>query len=927
MFSGSIRKKSLRSYLLALALACLLPVTVVSGFGVWKAGTAYRDTATSRLNDTARTIANAVESELEGRFAMLSVLAAAWSDLSGAKSSSSPISNFGNLGLPGEVAIVAIGKDGEKPDFPRTGSFTELAREAVERNVPLVSDISMENRGNEPRIFLALPATGDRRGRAAFMLSASPTELVRTLQQRGEALSGILVAVTDGTGHIVARSRDPERFMGKLVPDWAKLQAMGTDHGLFEAVTTEGSPIAFSFQKLRGTPGWVVVVGEPMEIFNARWREPLEGLALGAVIAVMAALAAAIWISRLILRPVTALAAHSKAIVEAGSADRPVSVPPSPIREFETLRQSFEAAEKALRERAEAERRIVEALAESELRYRTVAEVGTLVFWRRDASGTVLSATGWEELTGMPESEALGLGWFDAVHPDDRMPVTIAWQEAVVTQSAVDLEFRVSDRNGRWRWVRARGAAVVDGRGAPKEWAGALEDIDARRQAQERIHHMAHHDALTGLGNRILLREKLEQAVARAGRGEHSALLYIDLDRFKDVNDLLGHPVGDALLCAVASRLRDCTRETDFVARLGGDEFSIIQSGSTQPNAASDLASRIIETLSAPYDLDGQQVVIGASVGIAVVVDADKSANNHLRNADLALYRAKEDGRGRFCFFELDMDVRMQERHRQEIDLRRGLADGEFEVFYQPLVDLRSGTVIGFEALLRWKHPQRGLLDAAEFLPLAEDIGVIALLGQKVLMHACAEARKWPENLKVAVNISAAQLASRHLAAGVQTALRESGLAPQRLALEITESALIETIETAMATLLRLKMLGVTITLDDFGTGCSSLGYLRSFPFDKVKIHNSFVRDLGQQKECDAVVRAVAGLCSSLGITAAAEGVETEEQRQFLGREQCIEAQGYLFGRPCSSTDIPSMLAAFSDASAVSQLDARRIRL
>jgi diguanylate cyclase (GGDEF)-like protein/PAS domain S-box-containing protein len=439
---------------------------------------------------------------------------------------------------------------------------------------------------------------------------------------------------------------------------------------LFDAKTTEGIPVVFSFQTLHGTPGWVVVVGEPREVFNARWREPLQGLAIGALIAIVLALAAAAGIARLILLPVRALADRSKAIAADGPSIEIKPVAASAVLEFETLRQSFEEAETALRERALAERRIAEALAESEGRYRAVAEAGALVFWRRSIDGRVRSATGWEELTGAPESAALDSGWVNFVHPHDLPSATLAWEEAISSRSTVDIEFRIKAGDGRWLWVRARGAAVVGADGDPKEWVGALEDVDVRRRAQARIAHMAHHDALTGLGNRVLLHERLKQAVASAARGEPSALLCIDLDRFKEVNDSVGHPVGDALLRAVADRLRQTTAGTDFIARLGGDEFSVIQGERAQPEEASRLAGRLIAALSAPYDLNGQQIVVGASIGIAVIANSDDGPDQHLMNADLALYRAKDDGRGRFCFFEQEMDVRMQERRRRGIELR-----------------------------------------------------------------------------------------------------------------------------------------------------------------------------------------------------------------------------------------------------------------
>jgi diguanylate cyclase (GGDEF)-like protein/PAS domain S-box-containing protein len=667
------RGNSLRRYLLALALACLLPVIAISGIAVWKAAMAFRNSATTRLADTALTLANAVENELESRLATLGAVAV--SSRTRDKTPSAVAAELEQVGLGGQLnffgsAAEAISNSAAGSDAPRA-----VARQAIERNESVVSNIAIDAESGRPYIMVGLPAAEEHGERGAIVLTLPPDRLVRTLQQRGAALSGILVAVTDGEGRIVARSRDPQRFVGKRVPDWANLLAVGDDHGLFNAKTTEGIPVVFSFQTLHGTPGWVVVVGEPRELFNARWREPLQGLAIGALIAIVLALGVAGWIARLILLPVRALAERSKAIAVDGPSIEVKPVTASAVLEFETLRQSFEEAETALRERALAEHRVVEALAESEGRYRAVAEAGALVFWRRSRDGRILSATGWEELTGAPESAALDSGWIKFIHPHDLPSASQAWEEAVSARSTVDIEFRVNVRGGRWLWVRARGAGVVAADGAPKEWVGALEDVDARRQAQARIAHMAHHDALTGLGNRILLSERLKRAVDSAARGEPCALLCIDLDRFKEVNDSAGHPIGDALLRAVADRLRLATAGTDFIARLGGDEFSILQVNRAQPEEASHLAGRLIDALSDPYDLNGHQVLVGASIGIAVIANGEHGPDQHLMNADVALYRAKDGGRGRFCFFEEEVDRLMQERRRREIELRKEFAD------------------------------------------------------------------------------------------------------------------------------------------------------------------------------------------------------------------------------------------------------------
>jgi diguanylate cyclase (GGDEF)-like protein len=437
---------------------------------------------------------------------------------------------------------------------------------------------------------------------------------------------------------------------------------------------------------------------------------------------------------------------------------------------------------------------------------------------------------------------------------------------------------------------------------------GTHEDITERRKAQAQIEFMAHHDVLTRLPNRVRFREQMEAALAGVRRGQVVAVLCLDLDHFKAVNDTLGHPVGDALLQAVADRIRACVRPTDSVARLGGDEFAIVQTLADQPTGSTALAVRMIEKLSTPFDVHGHQVVISASVGIAIAPNDGDDPDCLLKNADMALYRAKEDGRGIHRYFEPAMDARMQARRILELDLRKAFALGEFELFYQPLVRLDTNEVSGLEALLRWRHPQRGLVPPSEFIPLAEEIGLIGVLGAWVLKHACHDAATWPDNLRVAVNLSPVQFKSGTVVLDVIAALGASGLPAGRLELEITEAVLLQDTESTVATLSSLRDLGVSISMDDFGTGYSSLGYLRKFPFDKIKIDGSFIRDMSERPDSVAIVRAVAGLGSSLGISTTAEGVETEEQLQRLRDEGCTEVQGYLFSKPIPADEVRLLL-------------------
>jgi diguanylate cyclase (GGDEF)-like protein len=440
-------------------------------------------------------------------------------------------------------------------------------------------------------------------------------------------------------------------------------------------------------------------------------------------------------------------------------------------------------------------------------------------------------------------------------------------------------------------------------------WVATFEDITEWQKAQAQISHMARHDALTNLPNRTLFREQLEEALWRTKRNDHIAVLCLDLDHFKGINDSLGHPIGDDLLREVAGRLTDCVREGDTVCRLGGDEFAIVQIGSDRQTSPTNLASRLIEVVSAPYNIQGHQITIGVSIGVAVAPDDGSDPDQLLKNADLALYRAKEDGGGIFHFFEIGMDARAQARRLLEIDLRGALLRSEFLVYYQPIQNLKADRVVGFEALVRWNHPLRGMIAPLNYIPLAEETGLIVPLGDWVLRTACSDAAGWSQDVCVAVNLSPAQFKSRSLVPSVVSALEDSGLPACRLELEITESVLLQDSDATLATLHKLRSLGVRISMDDFGTGYSSLSYLRSFPFDKIKIDRSFVSELATRDDSMAIVRAVTGLGKSLGISTTAEGVETKEQLAHLRLVGCTEVQGYLFSPPRPAGDVESMLA------------------
>jgi diguanylate cyclase (GGDEF)-like protein len=450
-------------------------------------------------------------------------------------------------------------------------------------------------------------------------------------------------------------------------------------------------------------------------------------------------------------------------------------------------------------------------------------------------------------------------------------------------------------------------------------WVLTYEDVTARHRSEAKISFMARHDSLTTLPNRAMFGERLEQALAALERGASFTLLLVDLDRFKEVNDTHGHPIGDALLRIVAMRLLACSRDEDTVARLGGDEFAIIGTGLRSPEEAEQLAVRIIQTVSEPFTIEGYRIEIGASVGIAIATADNCDLEVLLRDADIALYSVKKEGRGSYAVFTPDMELALQARRALEHDLLQSLAGGQMELLYQPIVAPSDGQIRGFEALLRWNHPTRGRISPDDFIWLSEEIGFIDKLGAWILRQACEDAAQWPYALKVAINVSPIQFRSGQLIHYLEEALAETSLAASRVELEITETALLHENEVTLTSLRGMHALGVRIALDDFGTGFSSLSYLKSFPFDRIKIDRSFVKDLGLRNDADAIVGAIVGLGKSLRIPVSAEGVETLEQLELVRLEGCDEAQGYLVSRPIPAGDVPQFLISFTSAARTSE--------
>jgi len=513
----------------------------------------------------------------------------------------------------------------------------------------------------------------------------------------------------------------------------------------------------------------------------------------------------------------------------------------------------------------------------------------------------------FETMLGLPRTNMLGRTVYDIHRNRDAQIIDDADSVSLQDSDRVsykEIELEIALRGPR---TQATNRIVIkNSRGEAKYLIAVIEDVTERKKAEQRIAFLAHHDALTGLANRAALTQKIEEASARHRRREEPfTVLLLDLDRFKQVNDTLGHPAGDTLLTEVATRLKALLRETDVLARLGGDEFAIVQAGeSNQRQAARSLADRIIEMLGKPFDLDGSNISIGTSIGIALAPEYETNSDNLLKMADLALYRAKSAGRNGYCFFDPEMSEVASARQEIENDLRRAIQQNEFELHYQPIIDAKTRKICSAEALLRWRHPSKGLLYPDLFIPLAEETGLITQIGDWVLHSACAEAATWPIDIKVAVNLSLVQLRKTNISDVVMHALVDSGLRPKRLELEITETALIESAAECLPALRQFKNLGITIVLDDFGTGYSSLSQLAMFPFDRIKIDKSFTQNMTKRSECAAIISATLTLAQSLDIATTAEDVETVDQYRLLRLAGVTSLQGYLFKRPGPADEI-----------------------
>ena len=562
-------------------------------------------------------------------------------------------------------------------------------------------------------------------------------------------------------------------------------------------------------------------------------------------------------------------------------------------------------------------KRAEEALKISERRYRSLGEGIMHQVWTAHPNGILDYVNGRTlEYLGQTHEQILGDGWQSVVHLEDLPEALEHWTHSLETGENYETEFRLRRYDGKYRWHQARATAEFSPSGQITSWFGTNTDIDDRKLAEAKLNHFAGHDTLTNLPNRAKFMNHLTRAVSRS---QHSpeyrfAVLFLDLDRFKVINDSLGHITGDKLLVAIAKRLEECLRPNDIVARLGGDEFTILLCGIDEPAAAVRVANRILEKLAAPFNLDAYEVFTSASIGIIVSDEIARQPEDFLRDADTAMYRAKEAGKSRYEIFDREMHIRNMNLLQLENDLRRAIEQNEFEVFYQPIVELETGKIREFEALIRWQHPTRGMIAPNEFISIAEETGLINPIGAWIMREACRQTAEWQRTipamkaLSISVNLSAKQLMHPNLSAQVAEILAETQLEARNLKLEVTESMVMENSDQALAVISELHRLGTSVSTDDFGTGYSSLSYLHRFPFDRLKIDRSFVSKMDADQKSEAIVRTILLLAQNLNIEVVAEGIETARQLKTLRGLGCKTGQGYIFSKPLDAATTARLL-------------------
>ncbi|GAB3500954.1 hypothetical protein GCM10027399_27640 [Curvibacter fontanus] len=699
--------------------------------------------------------------------------------------------------------------------------------------------------------------------------------------------------------------RHPERILKPIAPPGSNTlvdRAIEGFEGSGTTTTSYGAEVVSSLKQLRMAP-WVLRINLPLSVAEKPLAEARRYLLLGNAGGTLVAVGLIWLVMRRALQPLGTLTQHVRDLPHKQGAARRLDLPSDD--EIGTLVRAFNNMVKDLDQQRQ-------TLQESEIRFRSLAEMSTDWFWEQDEQFRFTQVSQGFKSADMAPNLGKTRWEQDIVAPGPQ-----EWERHRQLlerhESYSDFVYQMRDRHGLVRTISISGTPIFDAQSVFRGYRGVGSDISDRREAEQRIEYLAYHDALTGLPNRLLVQDRFNQALAQAERAHHKVgLIYLDLDNFKNINDTLGHAAGDEFLKEVARRLRGCVRDSDTISRQGGDEFLLVLGELPDTDVVATIVIKIMERLQMPMPLGGREVSASASIGAAIAPDDGRDFETLCKKADLAMYRSKESGRNASHFFDPTMDAEAGEQLLMRNGLRRALERGEFLLHYQPQYELISGRIIGVEALIRWSHPELGLVAPGRFIGVAEESGLIVPMGDWVLRQACRQAVLWQQAglpaLTMAVNLSAIQFKRSNVELSVERALAESGLAPALLELELTESILIQNVENVLASVRRLKQLGVKLSIDDFGTGYSSLSYLKRLDIDKLKIDQSFVRDLAIDPDDATIVRAIIQMARNLNLQTIAEGVETEEMRDLLRSFGCDAAQGYLYSRPVPAQDIERLL-------------------
>jgi diguanylate cyclase (GGDEF)-like protein/PAS domain S-box-containing protein len=908
----------IRARLLWLVIAAIIPFIVLAGFGLWKEWRTQHEAAMGRALNEARLIAAQVDDHIGNLDNLLLGLSRAVSTNRADAATTRALLRQVKSQLPNFVShVLLFSPDGhsiatsfENEIGPFYVGDRLYFRKVLDGERLAIGEVIHGRVSGKWLINLARPVE-DATGRLLGILAIGTwLEHFQDALRLGRLPADSAVRIVSESGIVIAQSLNAPNWIGR---DVSRSEAV-LRHMRAQEIS-EIAPWLDGVERITGSSTahrvpWLVSVGLPANMAWAAIGASVGWGGLYCTIALLTAFLVAWTLSARIVRPIQQLDQDASMLAAGDLSHRSVIRTRDEIGDlagsFNLMAASLEQRQDEAKRSADELRRMKDALA-ALIEHAPIP----IVVKELEAQKFILVNRAYEKFMGISRDQLIGRTVNDLFPPDEAERIICYDQRALGSKERITSgEFSVHTPKNGIRIIVTTRLVVHGADNKPQHLMAVIEDVTERKKVEAQIFHLAHHDALTGLPNRTQYNERLEQELKRIERGANLAVLYLDLDHFKNINDTLGHSIGDELLKTAAERLHSCVRETDIIARLGGDEFAIIQTQIEQPSDAAALADRIQEAIRAPLDLDGLHAVTNVSIGISLAPANATASTELMKQADMALYRAKAAGRNTYRFFEPEMDASMRARRRIESSLREALVNGGLELHYQPIVRVADDTIAGVEALLRWRHAERGMLSPAEFIPVAEETGLIIPVGEWVLRQACSEAAKWPGDTKVAVNLSPAQFKDRGLMQVIVSALASSGLDPSRLELEITEELLLQDNENTLARLNQLRELNVQIVMDDFGTGYSSLNYLRRFPLDKIKIDQAFIGGLSEGNAVSlAIVQAVVGIAKVLRVRTTAEGIETEEQLRLVKSIGCTEVQGYLFGSPKPAEQMSRVLA------------------